>query len=181
MTDVPSAQSGLGQTDKLVNTSHWVILMANRNTARVMVWQPLQSPDQSTWAANVLRMLQYWRFYSRLSPSSSHFDTSRAAKWGGGEGIDLGGSGESTGATAQTTWSPRFRICVKCRAQVSNPSAPSTGCSHWIIQERLNAFCSQQPGTKPHLDGMKTGSAGHQIFILLLIKPFVMAAAQTIP
>lgn len=43
-------------------------------------------------------------------------------------------------------------VCVKCRSQVSNPSSPSTGCSHWIIQERLNALCSEQTGTKPHLD-----------------------------
>lgn len=72
MTDVPSAPSGLGQTDKLLNTSYWVILMANKNTARVMVWQPLQSPNQSTWAANVVRMLQYWKFYSE-QVRSKHF------------------------------------------------------------------------------------------------------------
>lgn len=45
-------------------------------------------------------------------------------------------------------------VCVKCHSQVSNPSSPSTGCSHWIIQERLNALCSEQTGTKPHLDGI---------------------------
>lgn len=45
-----------------------------------------------------------------------------------------------------------FCVCVKCRSQVSSPSSPSTGCSHWIIQERLNAVCREQTGTKPHLD-----------------------------
>lgn len=32
-----------------------------------------------------------------------------------------------------------------------NTRSPSAGCSHWIIQERLNALCSELTGTKPHL------------------------------
>lgn len=42
-------------------------------------------------------------------------------------------------------------VCVRCQSQVSNPRPPSAGCSHWIIQERLNALCSELTGTKPHL------------------------------
>lgn len=63
---------------------------------------------------------------------------------------------EATPPPPPTTWShplPRspLCVCVRCRSQVSNPRPPSTGCCHWIIQERLNALCSELTETKPHL------------------------------
>lgn len=61
--------------------------------------------------------------------------------------------------TTTTTWShpvpsSPLCLCVRCRSRVSNPGSPSAGCSHWIIQERLNALCSKLTGTKPHLGGI---------------------------